>query len=157
MTIPELLFASKIVAVVGLSDDPDKPSFGVAKRLQEKGFQLIPVNPRIKEWEGLKAYPTVSAIPEEIEIDIVDIFRQADATPEIVRDTLTRKLKPKAIWLQTGITHPESKRLAEEAGIFYVEDHCLGVESRILPTVACDIPPSELTRAAEGFEPIPLF
>jgi len=136
MTIPDLLHTSHTIAVVGLSDDPEKPSFGVAKRLQQKGFEIIPVNPRIKEWEGIKAYPYVSSIPEDIAVDIVDVFRPSDATPDVVRDVLKRTAKPKAIWLQTGIMHPDSKRLTEEAGIFYVEDHCLGVESRILLSVA---------------------
>ena len=134
MTIPELLHSSKSIAVVGLSDDPNKPSFGVAKRLIEKGFRIIPVNPRITEWEGIKAYSYVSEIPGEI--DIVDIFRPSSATPEVVRDVLKRAMKPKAIWLQSGIVNEESKKLTEDAGIFYVEDHCLGVESRILPNAA---------------------
>jgi predicted CoA-binding protein len=135
MTIPELLHSIKTIAVVGLSDDPEKPSYGVAKRLQQKGFTIIPVNPKLKEWEGLKSYVHVSDIPDEIEVEVVDIFRKGEVTPEVVLDALKRKHKPKAIWLQSGITSEESKRLTEEAGMFYVEDHCMGVEARILPNV----------------------
>ncbi len=136
MTVPELLHSAKTVAVVGLSDKPDRPSYSVAKRLQTKGFTIIPVNPRLKEWEGLKSYPYVSSIPEDISIDIIDVFRISDATPDVVRDVLKRKSGPRAIWLQSGIINAESRKLAEDAGIFYIEDDCLGVEARILPNVA---------------------
>jgi len=136
MTVPELLHSAKTVVVVGLSDNPDRPSFGVAKRLQTKGFTIIPVNPRLKEWEGLKSYPYVSSIPEDVPIDIIDVFRKSEATPDVVRDVLKRRAKPLAIWLQAGIMNPESRKLAEDAGILYIEDDCLGVEARILPTVA---------------------
>jgi predicted CoA-binding protein len=135
MTIPELLHAAKTVAVVGLSAEPDRPSYGVAKRLQQKGFTIIPVNPRLKEWEGIPAYPYVSAIPDEIQVDIVDVFRVSEATPDVVRDVLKCKAKPMAIWLQSGILNEESRRLTESGGIFYIEDDCIAVEARILPSV----------------------
>jgi predicted CoA-binding protein len=135
MTIPELLHSIKTVAVVGLSDDAERPSYGVAKRLQQKGFTIIPVNPRLKEWEGITAYPYVSSIPEDVLVDVVDVFRKGEDTPAVVQDVLKRSQRPKAVWLQQGITSEESKRLTEGAGMFFVEDHCMAVEARILPNV----------------------
>lgn len=132
MTPKEILKQAKTIAVVGLSDDPSRASFGVADLLFRLGYTIIPVNPRIKEWRGLTAYPYVSSIPEEIDIDIVDVFRRGPDTPDVVRDTLKRKNKPKCIWLQLGITSEESRQLTEEAGIFYVEDLCTAIEVRFM-------------------------
>jgi uncharacterized protein len=131
MTIPELLRSSKTIAIVGLSDRPEASSNGVARQLVRRGFLVIPVNPRLKEWNGVQAYPNVSSIPDNVEIDIVDIFRRAEETPDIVRDILKRNAKPRAIWLQLGIRNAEAKQLTEQAGIFYVEDRCVGVESAL--------------------------
>ena len=129
MTIHDLLRTSKTIAVVGISDKPDRPSNDVARQLQRRGYTIIPVSPQLKEWNGSTAYANVSEIPEEIAIDIVDIFRRSDATPEVVRDTLLRENKPRCIWLQQGIVSEESRKLSEEAGIFYVEDRCTAVEA----------------------------
>lgn len=128
----EILKAAKTIAVVGLSDDPSRASYGVAEFLARRGYTIIPVNPRIKEWRGLKAYSYVSEIPEDTEIDIVDIFRRGPDTPDVVRDCLKRKNLPKCIWLQLGITSDESRRLTEEAGLDYVEDRCTAIEIRFI-------------------------
>jgi uncharacterized protein len=132
MTPKEILKQAKTIAVVGLSDDPSRASFGVAEFLQRRGYTIFPVNPRIKEWQGLQAYPYVSSIPDDIEIDIVDVFRRGPDTPDVVRDVLKRQNKPKCIWLQLGITSDESKQLTEQAGIYYVEDACTAVEARFM-------------------------
>lgn len=128
MSIPELLESSRTIAVVGISDQPDRSSYAVAKQLQRRGYTVIPVNPRLKEWEGLKCYAYVSDIPEDVNIDIVDVFRRSEYTSDTVRDVLKRTAKPRCIWLQLGITSDEARTLTEEAGIFYVEDHCTAVE-----------------------------
>jgi hypothetical protein len=128
MTIPELLRTSKTIAVVGLSEDLDRPSYSVAKRLMQVGYTIVPVNPRLKEWQGMQCYPYVSSIPENIAIDIVDIFRRSEATPDTVRDVLKRANKPRCIWLQQGIINAEAQKLTEDAGIFFVEDRCTAVE-----------------------------
>lgn len=130
MTVQELLKDTKTIAVVGISDQEDRSSYGVAEVLQRRGYTIIPVNPRLKEWNGIKAYPYVSAIPEEIDIDIVDVFRRSEYTPDTVRDVLKRKNKPKCIWLQLGIRNAEAKKLTEDADIFYVEDLCTAIETR---------------------------
>jgi uncharacterized protein len=132
MTIPELLRSSKTVAVVGISDRADRPANEVPKQLLRRGFTIIPVNPTLKEWNGIPAYPDVASIPENINIDIVDVFRKSEDTLNVVRDVLKRTAKPRCIWLQLSIKNEESKKLTEDAGIFYVEDHCIGVETALL-------------------------
>lgn len=132
MTPKEILKQAKTIAVVGLSDDPSRASFGVADLLSRLGYTIIPVNPRLKEWRGLTAYPYVSSIPEDVDIDIVDVFRRSEDTLDVVRDVLKRENKPKCVWLQLGITNEESRRLTEEAGIYFVEDLCTAVEVRFL-------------------------
>jgi uncharacterized protein len=132
MTIPELLRSSKTVAVVGISDRPDRPANEVPKQLLRRGFTIIPVNPTLKEWNGIPAYPDVASIPENINIDIVDVFRKSEITPDVVRDVLKRTAKPRCIWLQLSIKNEEAKQLTENAGIFYVEDHCIAVETSLL-------------------------
>lgn len=132
MAPKDILRSAKTIAVVGLSDDPSRASFGVADLLLRLGYTIIPVNPRLKEWQGITAYPYVSAIPEEIEIDMVNVFRRSEDTVDVVKDVLKRTAKPKCIWLQLGIAHEESKRLTEAAGIQYVEDHCTAIEARFM-------------------------
>jgi uncharacterized protein len=132
MTIPELLRSSKTIAVVGISDRPDRPANEVPKQLLRRGFTIIPVNPTLKEWNGIPTYPDVSSIPDTVQIDVVDVFRKSETTPDVVRDVLKRNAKPRCIWLQLGIENEEAKKLAEEAGIFYVENHCIGVETALL-------------------------
>jgi predicted CoA-binding protein len=132
MTIPELLRSSKTIAVVGISDRPDRPANEVPKQLLRRGFTIILVNPTLKEWNGIPAYPDVASIPENISIDIVDVFRKSETTPDVIRDVLKRIARPRCIWLQLGIKNEEAKKLTEDAGIFYVEDHCIGVETALL-------------------------
>jgi predicted CoA-binding protein len=135
MTIPELLRSSKTIAIVGISDNPARPSAGVASNLLRRGYTIVPVNPRLKEWNGIPAYPYVSSIPENIEIDIVDIFRKNEATPDVVRDVLKRSTKPRCIWLQQDIISAESRKLAEDAGIFYVENRCTAVDAALAQSI----------------------
>jgi predicted CoA-binding protein len=132
MTIPELLRSSKTIAIVGISDRPGRPADEVPKELLRRGFTIIPVNPTLKEWNGIPAYPDVASIPENITIDIVDVFRKSEVTPDVVRDVLKRNNKPRCIWLQLGIKNEEAQKLTEQAGIFYVENHCIGVETALL-------------------------
>ena len=132
MAPKDILRSAKTIAVVGLSDDPSRASFGVADLLKRLDYNIIPVNPRIKDWQGIPAYPYVSSIPEDVEIDIVNVFRRSNDTPDVVRDVLKRATKPKCIWLQVGIDHEESKRLTEEAGIVYIADRCTAVEARFM-------------------------
>jgi predicted CoA-binding protein len=132
MAPKDILRSAKTIAVVGLSDDPSRASFGVADLLRRLHYTIIPVNPRIKDWQGITAYPYVSSIPDDIEIDIVNVFRKSNDTPDVVRDVLKRTQKPNCIWLQVGIDHEESRRLTEEAGIHYIADRCTAIEARFM-------------------------
>lgn len=123
----EILRNSKTVAVVGLSQKPSRPSHEVAQFLQSLGYRIIPVNPTYEgEILGEKVYASLRDIPESI--DLVDVFRRAEQTPDVVRDAVA--IGAKAIWLQLGIRSEESRRVAETAAIPYVEDACTAIEAR---------------------------
>ncbi len=115
-----ILREAHTIAVVGLSNNPMKASYGVARYLQAHGYRVIPVNPNEQEVLGETSYATVADIPEQV--DLVDVFRVPAATPEVARDAV--RAGAKALWLQLGITNPETHRIAEEGGLAYVEDAC---------------------------------
>lgn len=114
----------KTIAIVGMSDKEDRPSFKVGKYFLNLGYKLIPVNPNIKEVWGLQTYPNIKAIPKEIEIDIVDIFRKADEALEIVKEVIESGRRP-IIWMQEEIINEEAKKLAEEKGMEVTMGLCL--------------------------------
>lgn len=116
------------IAVVGLSDKPDRPSYQVARYLQEQGYRIIPVNPGVARVLGEKSYPSLKDIPPEISVDVVDIFRQPEAVPAVVEEAIERGVK--VIWMQEGISHPEAAARAREAGIEVIMDRCLKKEHR---------------------------
>lgn len=124
--ITELLKRSKTIAVVGLSDSPLRPSYGVAAYMQSQGYRIIPVNPTIKGALGEKSVPALSAIKEKI--DIVDVFRRPEFVPEVVDEAI--KLKVPAIWLQEGVVHEEAADRARKAGIQVIMDRCILKEHR---------------------------
>jgi uncharacterized protein len=129
--IRELLKTARVIAVVGLSPDPEKPSNSVSRYMREKGYRIIPVNPAQDEIIGEKSYKSLSDITEKI--DIVDIFMRSEKVPPVVEEAL--KLKPKAIWLQLGIKNDEARRLVERTDVGYVEDKCIKQEyARLLAT-----------------------
>ena len=119
--ITKLLQSAQTIAVVGLTDTPTRPSYGVSHYMQSQGYRIIPVNPNIKQWEGEKAYPSLLDVPEEI--DIVNVFRRPDAVPEVVEHAI--QIKAPAIWLQEGVIHHEAVQKARQAGIFVVMDVCI--------------------------------
>ncbi|KFU81448.1 hypothetical protein SAMN04489729_5712 [Amycolatopsis lurida] len=119
----EILAGSKTIAVVGLSRDPAKASHGVAAVLQAHGFRIIPVHPSAHELLGEKVYRSLTDIPEPV--DLVDVFRPAEDTPPIAEQAVA--IGAKALWLQQGIVSAESRRIAEEGGLAYVEDRCTAV------------------------------
>lgn len=129
--INELLMSAKTIAVVGLSNNPSRPSFGVSRFLQRQGFRIIPVNPQETEVLGERAYPTVKDIPDAI--DIVNIFRRPARVPEIVDDAVS-KGGVRCIWMQEGIVSEEGASKAEAAAIPVVMDRCILKElARLLP------------------------
>jgi len=124
--IGELLKRAKTIAVVGLSDSPLRPSYGVSAYMQSQGFRVIPVNPAIKGALGEKAVASLSEIKERI--DIVDVFRRSEFVPEVVDEAI--RLKIPAIWLQEDVIHEEAAEKARKAGIFVVMDKCILKEHR---------------------------
>lgn len=124
--IGELLKRSKTIAVIGLSNNPLRPSHGVSAYMQSHGYRIIPVNPEIKGALGEKAVPTLSQVDEKI--DIVDVFRRSEFVPEVVDEAI--RLKVPAIWLQEGVIHKEAAEKARKAGILVVMDRCILKEHR---------------------------
>ncbi|MFO0703706.1 MAG: CoA-binding protein [Patescibacteria group bacterium] len=114
----------KTIAIVGLSDKPDRPSYEVGKYLQSQGFEIIPINPNISEWEGLTSYKDLSSVPSNIMIDVVDIFRRSDEVMGIVEEAVLRS-DAHTIWMQEGVSEEEAKEYAENNGLTVVMDFCL--------------------------------
>ena len=121
----DILERSTTVAVVGMSRDPDKPGCYIPAQLEERGFRIIPVNPSVDELLGHDAADSLSDIQEPV--DVVDVFRPSEEAPEIARQAVA--IGAKALWLQLGIESEEARRIAEEAGLDYVENHCMGAEA----------------------------
>ncbi len=124
-TIRDLL-ASPTIAVIGLSDDPGKPSHYVSAFMQAQGHRIFPINPSLTTVLGEQAYPSLTALP--IKPALVNVFRLPRFIPAIVEEMIALNLK--ALWLQQGITHPEAIAHAEAHGIRVVADRCLMIESR---------------------------
>ena len=124
--IGELLKRTKTIAVVGLSDSPLRPSYGVSAYMQSHGYKIIPVNPSIKGALGEKAVASLAEIEEKI--DMVDVFRRSEYVPELVDEAI--RLKVPAIWLQEDVIHEEAAEKARKAGLFVVMDKCILKEHR---------------------------
>jgi len=121
-----LLERVRVVAVVGCSRDPRKAAHRIPAQLQEAGFRIIPVHPSAQEILGERVYRTLRDIPEPV--DLVDVFRPGPETPPIARDAVA--IGASALWLQLGITSAESRAIAREGGLDYVEDRCTGADAR---------------------------
>ena len=133
----KLLLDTRVIAVVGLSANPDRPSNQVAWYLHHQGYRLFGINPRSPEQEvfGIPMLPSLDQVPEPI--DIVDVFRRPEHTPPVARDAVAAGAR--ALWLQLGIASAVSRSIAEDAGLAYVEDHCLKVDhARLLGRRAAD-------------------
>jgi uncharacterized protein len=126
--VKALLAKYRRIAVVGLSDRPDRPSYGVAEYLKNAGYDITPVNPQIDEWLGTPAADTLQDASPPLEI--VDVFRRPEHVPEVIDDAIAADAK--LIWLQSGIVNEEAAQKARDAGIAVVQDRCLRVEHRRL-------------------------
>lgn len=122
--ITQIVKSAKTIAVVGLSSNPDKASYRVAMYLRDVGFTIIPVNPTLTEWQGLKTYASVNDIPGPI--DIVDIFRRPEDVLPVVAEAIAKKAK--VVWMQLGIVNNAAADAARAAGLKVVMDRCLLVE-----------------------------
>jgi predicted CoA-binding protein len=123
-----ILADARTVAVVGLSSRPNRASNEVAAYLQRSGYRVIPVNPNETEVLGEKAYPSLADVPEQI--DIVDVFRRAEHTPEVARQAV--EVAAKVLWLQVGIANDEARRIGEEGGLDVVMGVCMMTSHRRL-------------------------
>jgi uncharacterized protein len=122
--IREFLEKCQTIAVVGLTNREDRPSFGVSRFMQSCGYRIVPVNPRIESALGERAYPTLeeacAAVPE---IQLVNVFRAPQYIPQIVEEVI--RLGIPYLWLQEGVVHPEAAARAEAAGVKVVMDRCI--------------------------------
>ena len=123
-TIRGILENTRTIAVVGLSDKPDRASFGVSRYMQRQGYRIVPVNPNLSQVLGETAYPALDDAAAAVgKIDLVDVFRAPEFVPEIVKDVI--RLKIPSLWLQQGVCHEEAAHRAQEAGIRVVMDRCI--------------------------------
>jgi predicted CoA-binding protein len=123
-TSEDFLKKAKTIAIIGLSDKKERPSYQVAKYFIAEGLEIIPVNPNIKTVFGLKSYPSFRAIPKNKKIDIVDIFRKSDEVVSIVKEIVKTKRKP-IVWLQEGVINPEAEKLAKQNNLRIISNFCL--------------------------------
>jgi predicted CoA-binding protein len=121
MDVPTMLLGARTIAVVGLSANPDRDSNSVARYLQGKGYRIVPVNPKEDEVLGERAYSSLEDLPEAPHIVVV--FRRAEHTPAIARQAV--EIGSSVLWLQLGIANEESRRIAKEGGLTYIEDACI--------------------------------
>ncbi|HYB79168.1 MAG TPA: CoA-binding protein [Thermoplasmata archaeon] len=126
----EVLGTARTIAVVGLSDKPDRDSNEVARYLQSQGYRIVPVNPMLAEVLGEKSYPSLTAIPPEVKVDIVDVFRRSDQVPPIVDEAIARS--DRVVWMQLGVEHPAAAAKARSAGLTVFENLCIMVQHRRL-------------------------
>ena len=120
--IKEILSSMKRVAVVGLSAKPDRASHGIAKFLVGQGFEVIGVNPVLKEEVlGIKVYPSLADVPGPV--DVVDVFRRSDTVPAVMDEAIA--MKAPVVWLQEGVVHEEAAATARAAGLDVIQDRCL--------------------------------
>ena len=124
----EILNSRRVVAIVGLSPKPDRPSYKVASYLKEQGYRIISVNPTEKEILGEPCYPDLASIPEQV--DVVDIFRRSEEVPAIVEEAI--KIGAKAVWMQEGVVNEQAAAQAREAGLLVVMDKCMLKEHKKL-------------------------
>jgi predicted CoA-binding protein len=119
--IRKLLKDAKVIAVIGLSSDPSRASYGVASYLKEQGYRVIPVNPNEPEILGEKSYKTLKDIP--VKVDIVDVFRRPEAAPAIIEEAIS--IGAKGVWLQESVISTEAFKRGEKAGIIMIMDRCI--------------------------------
>ncbi|UWZ57881.1 CoA-binding protein [Dactylosporangium aurantiacum] len=134
----QILAEAHTIAVVGASRDPQKPAHWVPRMLQEQGWHIVPVNPHAGRLLGEHAYARLSDVPEHL--DVVEVFRPAEEAEELVKEAAA--IGAGAIWLQLGIASPRAQRLAEELGLDYVQDTCMGMERALADMVHGGCKPS---------------
>ena len=124
----QLLKDTQVIAVVGLSDKPSRPSYDVACYMQQAGYKIIPVNPQCSEILGEICYPDLASIPEKV--DMVNVFRKPEECLDVAKDAV--KIGAKSLWLQLGITNQAAADFAKSHGLKVIMDRCIKVDHRIL-------------------------
>ncbi|MCD6022504.1 MAG: CoA-binding domain protein [Actinomycetia bacterium] len=128
-----LLGEARVIAVVGISSKGWRPSHEVASYLQEHGYRIVPINPNETEVLGERAYPSLLDIPDDVRVDVVDVFRRPEHTPDVARDAV--KVGARLLWLQEGIVSEEAARIAREGGLDVIMGVCIKkVRQRLLET-----------------------
>ena len=125
-TIRGILVERKVIAVVGLSANWWRPSFFAAKYMQDHGYRIIPVNPNYDEVLGEACYPSLEAIPQDIGVDVVDVFQKSEAATAVAKSAVG--IGAKVLWLQIGVINDEAKSIAERGGLDVVMDRCVKIE-----------------------------
>ena len=126
---------ARTVAVVGCSPRAFQTSHRIAQYLQRVGYRVVPVNPHHTEILGEACYPDLLSIPDDVEVDIVNVFRRSEHTPAVAQDAADRAERTATaplVWTQLGVHHPEAERIAAEAGLPYVANRCLMVDHAAL-------------------------
>lgn len=118
-----LLGEARVIAVVGISSQEWRPSYEVASYLQGHGYRIVPINPNETEVLGERAYPSLLDIPDDIRVDVVDVFRRPEHTPDVARDAV--KVGARLLWLQEGIVSEEAARIAQEGGLDVIMGVCI--------------------------------
>ncbi|MEJ2543177.1 MAG: CoA-binding protein [Calditrichaceae bacterium] len=126
--IPDILKNYKNIAIVGLSDKPDRTSYRVGAYIKKAGYHIIPVNPNYESVMDLKCYNTLEEIPEPV--DIVNIFRKSEDVLPVVQDAI--KINAKVVWMQLGIVNEEAAKLALDAGLQVIMNRCIKIEHSML-------------------------
>jgi predicted CoA-binding protein len=133
----EVVKKYKAIAVVGASKNPEKDAYTVPEYLQQHGYTVIPVNPTAESINGLKTYPSLSAIPDEVakKIEVVDVFRPSEELPQVAKQVVELKRRtgmPLVFWGQEGLENEEAKKILSDAKIDYVMDRCMRIEHRLM-------------------------
>jgi predicted CoA-binding protein len=126
--VKQILLDTKTIAVVGMSTKPNRPSQNVPKYLMEHGYKIVPINPNADEILGEKAYPNLTAIPQDIHIDTVQVFLHSEDVPPVVEDAI--KIGAKVVWMQEGVRNEAAAKRAQEAGLMVVQDRCMRAAHR---------------------------
>lgn len=131
-----ILTTSRTIAVVGISDRPDRDSNRVGRYLRDQGYRIVPVNPTLTEALGERAFPSLAAIPSDVRVDLAVVFRRGEAVPSIVDEAIARRIP--AIWMQLGVESADAARNARTHGLSVVENACaMATHRRLkLPSVA---------------------
>lgn len=118
-----LLGDARVIAIVGISSKEWRPSHEVASYLQDHGYRIVPINPNETEVLGERAYPSLLDIPDDVQVDVVDVFRRSEHTPDVARHAV--KVGARLLWLQEGIVSEEAARIAQEGGLDVVMGVCI--------------------------------